>query len=154
MRSYRRSIVIEAPFAEVWKFHSTVDGLHALTPDWVGLTVDRVRLPTGATGDELVEGAEIDLRTRPFGIVPGGHWTSRITARSRNEDEGMFRDETCEGPFDEWVHTHRFVELEFGTLVHDRVEYSFGIPGSSVAVRPALAALFAYRHARTRSLLE
>ena len=42
MPTYRRTTRIAAPIDEVWAFHSTIDGLVALTPDWMPLQKARV----------------------------------------------------------------------------------------------------------------
>lgn len=158
MAIYRRSSLIRAPFEAVWSFHSTVDGLVAVTPDWVNLEVERVIGPDGEPEpDELVQGSELTLSMRPLGIGPRQTWTSRITHRERSDGRGEFQDRMVDGPFRRWQHTHRFEAVEGGTRLTDRVEYEFPLgpaAGLSGLARPGFAAMFAARHRATRQQLE
>lgn len=165
MSVYERSTRLSAPLSAVWEFHSTPEGLTAVTPDWLGLRVEAVRLPDGADADAnrddppvLVAGSEIDLSVRPLGVGPRQSWTSRITDRRANADRAWFVDEMVAGPFAHWEHTHSFRATEDGTVLRDRVEYR--LPGgrlgalASPAAVVGFAPLFRYRHRRTRALLE
>ena len=158
MAVYERSTLVRAPLEEVWAFHSTVDGLVALTPGWLGLTVEAVRGPDGEADPEVLDvGSEVDLSLRPFGAGPRQRWTSRIVARERSADAAEFRDEMVDGPFDRWVHAHRFEAVEAGTRVVDRVEYALPLGPLrwlSGAAWPGFEAMFAVRHRRTRRRLE
>lgn len=158
MAVYERSCRVAASLEDVWAFHSKPAGLVAVSPAWLGLRVERVADRRGETGiDELVEGAEIRLSLRPFGVGPRTTWTSRIVAREYEAERAFFRDRVVEGPVPTWVHEHRFVAVEGGTRIVDRVEYELPIdPAGSVSwvARPVLAAVFAHRHRRTRAELE
>ncbi|MFB6134991.1 MAG: SRPBCC family protein [Halanaeroarchaeum sp.] len=156
MAIYDRATVIDAPLSEVWAFHSTLDGLRALTPGLAGMEIGAVRYPDGDHDpDELLAGTEIEMRVRPLGILPGEEWTSEITERTRGEGEARFRDVMHDGPFERWEHTHRFLAVDDRTVVYDRLSFALPRPFGFLtpAVRMGIAALFAYRHARTRSLL-
>ncbi|ESS07839.1 MAG: hypothetical protein A07HN63_02343, partial [uncultured archaeon A07HN63] len=91
MATYRRRTRIRAPLDDVWAFHAQIDGLEALTPGWMGLSVRGVRGPDGDSDpDELVAGSEIDMASQPFG--PGcrtSEWRSRIVERDRDEGYRM-----------------------------------------------------------------
>ncbi|MDX1745993.1 MAG: SRPBCC family protein [Halobacteriales archaeon] len=157
MAVYSRRTRIDAPLETVWSFHSTVDGLEAVTPGWFNLRIEAVTgTPDSAPRGELVEDAEVSLSIRPFGVGPRQRWTSRIVARDRSDREAWFRDEMIEGPFRRWSHTHRFRERGRSTDVIDRVEYE--LPGPfrtvSVAAWPAFWMIFRGRHRRTRRRLE
>ena len=107
MATYRRRSRIRAPLEAVWEFHSTTDGLEALTPNWMGLTVSSVHGPDGELDPEkLVEGTEISMQSKPFGVFPQSRWISRITHRREGEGYRMFRDDMLGGPFELWIHTH------------------------------------------------
>lgn len=129
----------------------------ALTPDWLGLRIEWVRGPDGDPDPAVLEaGSEVRVSVRPFGVGPRQSWTSRITARERTGGEAVFRDVMLDGPFAAWTHTHRFRAAGGGTIVTDDVEYALPWPlgpVSRVAV-VGLAPMFAYRHRRTRALLE
>lgn len=148
MARYRRSTVLDASLAEVWDVHASVEGLQSVTPDWTGLDIVDIRQPPGGTGTSMVEGTEIVIKLRPFGIVPGGRFVSRITALEEDDKRAMFRDELVSGPVPYWIHTHRFVDLGFGTLLFDQVDYELAGPLPGTILTPALSALFAYRHWR------
>lgn len=158
MAVYRRSSLVRAPFEAVWDFHSTVEGLLAVTPDWFDLRVERAIGQDGATDpEELLEGCELTLSMRPLGVGPRQSWTSRITHRERTGNRGEFRDVMVEGPFERWHHTHRFEAVDGGTQLTDRVEYRLPLgpaAGLSGLAKPGFAAMFADRHRRTRRWLE
>ncbi|AKH96600.1 SRPBCC family protein [Halanaeroarchaeum sulfurireducens] len=156
MPTYYRSTVVDAPLDDVWAFHADVDGLRALTPSWSGLEIESVTGPDGERDPETLEvGTDIEMRVRPLGLLPGPAWTSRITRRERTEGEAVFRDTMIGGPLETWEHAHRFRALDGRTLISDRLDFALppAYEGATPAVRAGLAALFAYRHHRTRTLL-
>lgn len=156
MARYRRSTRVRAPMDEVWSFHSSGDGLVALTPGWMNLRIDHVTGPDGEPDpDRLEEGAAVHVSIRPLGIGPPQSWTSRIVERTRSGDGALFRDEMVDGPFRSWIHTHRFLADGDATIVEDDVVYELPRPlgGLSVVARVGLAPMFAFRHRRTRALL-
>ena len=159
MAVYERSVLVDAPFEEVWAFHSRVSGLEALTPDWMHLHIEAVRGPDGDPDPDILEtGSTIESSVRPFDVGPRQRWISYIATRREGDGEAMFRDEMTRGPFPHWVHTHRFEATPDGTRVHDRVEYR--LPGGPLGrlVGPlgvvGFEPMFRYRHRRTKELLE
>ena len=159
MATYRRETRVDAPFEDVWAFHSTTDGLEALTPGFANLVVESVTGPDGAPDPgELEAGSRIDLSVRPFGVGPRRRMVSVITARERDAGAGMFRDVMESGPFAEWEHTHRFFADGDGTRLVDHVRYE--LPGGAIgrAVSPlgriGFEPMFRARHRTTRELLE
>lgn len=158
MATYEREIYVDAPFSDVWAFHSRIDGLEALTPGWMGLSVRRVWGPDGRPDpDVLEEGSEIEMELRPLG-GPSQSWTSVITDRDEGDDHGTFRDEMRDGPFRRWVHVHQFAAEGSGTRIRDTVHYE--LPGGEIGRLLGPAAIvgfepmFRYRHRRTKELLE
>jgi ligand-binding SRPBCC domain-containing protein len=159
VNTYERSVRVAAPFERVWDFHSRVDGLEGLTPDWMGLRVEQVLGPDGESDPDVLEsGAELHLSTAIAGIGPRQEWVSAITERERHDGAAYFRDEMREGPFPEWLHTHLFYRDGDETIVRDRVRYE--LPGGGLGRRlgplavVGFAPMFRYRHRRTRELLE
>jgi ligand-binding SRPBCC domain-containing protein len=159
MSTYRRSTRVEAPLEDVWAFHSRIEGLEALTPSWMGLSVESVRGPNGESDpDVLLVGSEIQMAMQPFGVGPPQRWTARITAREYDDGSAWFRDEMVSGPFDRWVHTHRFFADGRMTVVDDHVEYD--LPGGALGEAAGPLAwvgfepMFRFRHRRTQDLLE
>jgi ligand-binding SRPBCC domain-containing protein len=159
MPIFDREVHVDAPFEDVWEFHSTGDGLVALTPDWMNLRIEETRGPDGGPDPEVLEtGSVVVSSIRPFGIGPRQRWVSEIVARGRSEHEAMFRDVMVEGPFPEWTHTHRFRAVDGGTVVHDHVEYE--LPGGPIGKLSGplgvigMEPMFRFRHRETRALLE
>ena len=159
MPTFERETHVRAPFEEVWEFHSTLDGLEALTPRFMNLRVESARGPDGEPDPEVLEkGAEADLSMRPFGVGPRQGWTTDIIERRRENRAGLFRDEMRDGPFRRWVHTHSFYADNGSTRIRDRVEYElpFGDlgrlagPFAVVGFEP----MFRYRHRETKRRLE
>lgn len=159
MATYTRETRVRAPLEEVWSFHSSVDGLEALTPPYLHLRVHDVVGTDGRTVDgDLQPGTRVHLSIRPFGVGPRREWVSVITERYRDDDAAHFRDVMESGPFREWEHLHEFVAAGDETVLVDRVDYQ--LPGGRLgrAVSPlgvlGFEPMFRARHRRTRELLE
>lgn len=124
MPTYERETMVRSSFDDVWAFHSRISGLEGVTPDWLGLRVERVLGPDGQSEPDVLEpGSEIALSIQPFGVGPRQHWTSVITDRECEDGSAYFRDEMVHGPFDRWEHTHSFFADGDRTVIRDRVEY-------------------------------
>ena len=156
MPRYERSVQVDAPFDAVWDFHSTEQGLIALTPDWMHLVVESVRGPDGESDPaELEAGSRIEASMRPFGVGPRQTWISVITDRERSEGAGYFCDEMEEGPFPEWHHTHAFYADGEATIIRDTVEYELPVVGRLGSLAwVGFEPMFRHRHRRTKELLE
>jgi ligand-binding SRPBCC domain-containing protein len=156
MATYQRRTRIEAPLSEVWVFHSRIDGLTALTPNWMNMRVERIVGPDSEEDPEtLLTGSRIDLSVRPLNVGPRQRWTSVIEERAEGEGWARFRDTMEEGPFDYWRHTHQFFGDGDDTVLVDRVEYELPVarplgPMAVVGFEP----MFRYRHRQTKKLLE
>ena len=159
MPTYRRTVRVPAPIDEVWAFHSTIDGLRALTPDWMRLRIDEVEGPDGTPDpDVLVEGCEIRMSMRPFDIGPRQRWTSRIVEREPAGDDPVgssarFVDDMVGGPFRTWEHTHAFYADGDETLLVDTVEYRLPLGALGDIAGPfakiGFEGMFRDRHRRT-----
>lgn len=159
MPTYERSVRVSAPLEEVWAFHSRIEGLEALTPAFMHLEIDAVRGPDGAADPpKLLEGSEIDMQLRPFGVLPEQSWTSVITERVDGDGSAYFVDEMRDGPFRDWEHTHSFFADGEATVVRDRVEYRLPFGGLGDAFGPlarvGFEPMFRDRHRRTKERLE
>ena len=154
MVTYERATVVDAPLDTVWAFHADPAGLEAVTPEWLGLTVESVDRPADSSEAALPAGTVITIRVTPFGILPASRWRSHITASEYSTGQAMFRDESDTPGIDRWVHTHRFESVSTGTLIHDRVEVEASIPGLSLVLPRLLAPLFALRHRRAHQVFD
>jgi ligand-binding SRPBCC domain-containing protein len=159
MSVYQRETRVSAPLSVVWDFHSNVSGLQALTPDFMNLRVDTVTGPDGEPDPDVLEiGAEINLSIRPFGVAPRQSWTSVIVDREYGNGAAMFRDAMEDGPFERWVHMHRFFADDDETIINDRVEYR--LPGgrlgnvASPVATIGFEPMFRFRHRKTKEILE
>lgn len=159
MPTYRRTTRVPAPIDEVWAFHSTIDGLRELTPEWMQLEIESVEGADGAVDpDVLVEGSRIQMSMRPFGVGPRQRWESRIVKREPDgeapvEASARFVDEMVGGPFRTWRHTHAFHADGDETLLVDTVEYRlpFGLLGDVAGpfAKVGFEGMFRDRHRRT-----
>jgi len=159
MATYQREVWVDAPLADVWEFHSTIDGLEALTPGWMDLRVEEVRGPDGERDPSVLgAGTDVRLSSRPFGVGPRQEWVSTITRREEGDGAAVFSDEMRGGPFATWNHTHQFYADDGRTLVRDRVEYEFPLgpagPAFDQLAWVGFEPMFRYRHRKTKELLE
>ena len=165
MPTYERRTRIDAPLETVWQFHSQIEALEELTPDWMGLRIESVVGPDGNLDPDVLEpGTEISLSMRPFEVGPRQYVTSLITDRQRDDGVAYFRDDMIRGPFDHWVHTHAFYADGDRTLLRDIVEYELPLSGRPGFGRLTAAAtpfsrlgfegMFRARHRATKARLE
>ncbi len=139
-------MTVNAPLADVTRFHSNADGFKALAPPLVPMKVHRA-------DDPLVENSRLDF-TMWLGPVPV-YWESRILDVSENG----FTDVQETGPFTLWEHRHQFEAIdETTTIIHDRIRAK--IPAHPVRLFKSLMMwlglpiLFVWRQYRTKQSLE
>ena len=159
MVTYTRETHVGAPIERVWEFHSTIEGLTAVTPEWMNLRVEGAHGPDGDLDPEILEaGSTVRLSMRPFGVGPRQTWTSRIVRRDERPGAALFTDVMIDGPFETWEHTHALYADDGGTLLRDTVEFEFPVGPLGPVVDPVgllpMELMFRYRHRRTRELLE
>lgn len=159
METYERATRVEAPLSTVVEFHSSTDGLEALTPSWVDLRIESATGPDGEPDPAILEeGAAVTSSASPFGLLPRQRWVSEIVDREVGDEVAGFTDVMVDGPFPHWKHAHRFVADGDGTICYDRVEYE--LPGGPIgrALAPlgfvGFEPMFRFRHRRTKELLE
>ncbi|RUR86591.1 SRPBCC family protein [Chlorogloeopsis fritschii PCC 9212] len=147
MLHFKYSSVIDAPVETVWKFHERADVLQLLTPPWQPLQVVRRE---GGLGIGAI--TEFRLAIGPLPL----RWLARHT---EYEEYHLFTDEQISGPFESWVHRHKFESENGKTRLTD--EISFALPGGQTAeflggwlVQVQLEAMFRYRHHITRQECE
>lgn len=158
MPVFTRHTRVRASLESVWAFHSSVEGLAALTPGFVGLRIERVVDVDGkpVDRDRLENGTHVVASVEPLGVGPRRSWTSVIVERTEEPGARVFVDEMRDGPFPSWRHTHAFYADGPETLIRDRIEYE--LPSKLdrldrlgvVGFEP----MFRYRHRRTKGILE
>jgi ligand-binding SRPBCC domain-containing protein len=147
MRFVKESFIRAAP-ERVFAFHELPDALARLTPPW-----ERTRVLSAAP--DLRVGSRAIVETRLIGLLPL-RWVAEHTAY---DPPRMFEDMQVKGPFRKWVHRHRVVPNENGSLLRDEIEFEpplgpLGRPASPVFIEPRLRRLFDYRHRVTREWCE
>lgn len=145
---YVKQTPINASPGAVFRFHESPDALPHLIPPW-----ENMKLVESA--GSLRPGSRVVLRGS-LGIIPI-QW---IAIHTEYDPPHLFADRQESGPFAYWYHRHRFLDDgQGGTLLRDEVEYAvpLGVLGWWLGgwfVRRKLEAMFAYRHQKTRSLIE
>ncbi len=143
LTTYSRSTELSAPVETVFAFHSNPHNITKISPPT--LRVRRVAAPESPeTGDrftlEVAEG---------FGLIPM-RWEE---VWEQVEPPTLLVDTLIDGPFKRWSHEHRFEWLApQRTRMTDHITFTCGWEMvDRLVLRPAFAAMFCYRHARTRA---
>jgi ligand-binding SRPBCC domain-containing protein len=111
--TYRASQTIALPRDEVFEFFSKAENLERITPPALGFQI------VTPTPIKIEKGTLIDYRISMRGIPM--KWRSEITVWDPPYE---FADEQRAGPYKQWIHTHRFTELDDNTtLMEDEVRY-------------------------------
>lgn len=130
---------IPAPKNSVFSFFAEAKNLEVITPPWLNFHILKSSTP------EISRGTLIDYKLRIKGVP--AKWKTLI---SRWEDGKAFVDEQLKGPYKTWHHTHEFIPMKEGTLMHDRVVYRmpFSLLGDIVRfvmVEKDVRKIFGYR---------
>ena len=140
MPEFVKSVLIDAPVDDVFRFHERPDALTLLSPAFPPVRV------ISRTGQGVEQGTRVELQV---GWIP---WLAQHTAYEKNR---LFVDEQIHGPFAKWTHRHEFEAVGGKTLLTDRIEYQ--LPGGSLVnllfgsiVKLGLPRMFAYRHRVTK----
>lgn len=124
---------------ETFAWHARPGALERLVPPWLHLEVlEHAALVSGGR-------ARLRIRVGPCDV----DWTAE---HQEVDPGGGFSDFQVSGPFDRWVHRHRFEPAPGGTtILHDRIvcELPFGLRLGQWWVTRELARLLRYRHAVT-----
>lgn len=136
---FSRRTTIDAPAADVFRFHTRPQALERLTPPWM-----RMRVLERHGG--ITPGSRVVLD------APAGPFRARWVMEHRDYVEGKrFRDVQLSGPFQRWVHTHSVEPVGAVSALVDEIEYDLPMEpvGGLVAgnfVRHELERAFRYRH--------
>lgn len=146
-RFVKESRIAASP-AMVFAFHESPTALTELIPPWENMKV-------AESPGSLRPGSRVVLRGR-VGIIPV-QW---VAMHTEYEPPHLFADRQNSGPFAYWYHRHHMLDDGAGgTLLRDEVEYVVPLGATGVLfggwlVRRKLEAMFAYRHEKTRTLIE
>ncbi|MFN0277717.1 MAG: SRPBCC family protein [Pyrinomonadaceae bacterium] len=144
---FNSTLTIDLPRAEVFTFFADAENLERITPAALGFHI------VTATPIEMRKGTVIEYKLSMRGIPM--KWSSEITEW---DPPHKFTDTQLTGPYKQWIHTHRFTEIEGGkTLMEDEVRYRLPFePFGDVArflVERELKNIFEYRNKTVTDLL-
>lgn len=142
-----RSITISRPLREVFDFFADAGNLERITPPELNFHIITPR-PI-----EIEKGKLIDYRLSLRGLPM--KWRTEISVW---DPPFEFVDQQLNGPYKQWIHRHRFTELEKGkTLIDDEVRYRLPLePLGDVVhfiVRRELDYIFDHRQKTVAKLL-
>lgn len=124
---------------QVFPFFCEAKNLEVITPPWLNFRIQKL------STKDIEEGTLIDYKLKIKGVPV--KWRTRISSWQPMES---FVDEQLIGPYKLWHHTHRFITIDHGTLMTDRVVYQmpFGVLGDfvrMVVVHKDVKTIFGYR---------
>lgn len=146
MKKFTHQFQVRAPLQRVVDFHNHPSVLKMLTPPPIFLKFHRL--------EPMREGSSVE-----FTIWLGPFPVSWKATHSDVDPQKGFTDSQTEGPFENWIHHHRFISVEKSTTtVIDEIQ---AIPGKagyraimSRIMWATLPILFKFREIRTRLALE
>ena len=143
MLRFNYSSVINAPVKVVWEFHERQDILQILTPPWQPVEV--IRREGGLDVDAITE---FRIFLGPIPIT----WLARHTEYKKYH---FFADKQISGPFEYWLHRHKFEDEHGKTRLTDEISFSLagGEPVEFIGgwlIQAQLEGMFRYRHQVTK----
>jgi ligand-binding SRPBCC domain-containing protein len=111
-RTVKRELFINKSLENVFAFFSDASNLNIITPPWLHFEI------ITPTPIPMQLGTRIDYRLRLHKIPV--NWKTEITVW---EPPNRFIDSQIKGPYAVWIHEHRFVSQNGGTLMTDFIEY-------------------------------
>jgi ligand-binding SRPBCC domain-containing protein len=113
MARYSRTVFVPAPLEEVFSYCTSVEGFRQQFP----FAVKWLAGPHSWKCNDI-----LDFRYRLAGL-----WVvhrAEIIEFKRNE---YFTDRMTHGLYRQFRHTHRFTPAPGGTMMHDEIEFTFGL---------------------------
>ena len=140
--------VLPISLEEAWAFFSSPMNLSKITPAYMNF-----KILSGFDEGTTREGMIIKYKVHPVLGIPLT-WVTKITNVSAPHE---FTDMQLKGPYKEWVHTHRFREIEGGVEMTDELVYQLplgpiGMIAHALFVRKQVQSIFAYREATLEKL--
>jgi ligand-binding SRPBCC domain-containing protein len=148
MKTFERSITIDAPIEKVFHFHDDSQNLLRITPP--DTKVELLSATPAGKGQRVV------LQTVQFGFFKS-KWEVEIT---EYEPPVKIVDVQRKGPFGKWIQTRHFKKIsETQTEMTDHVEYE--LPAEHLTnffagrfVQHEIEKMFRHRQSKTKELLE
>lgn len=146
--SLHRTLKINAPLTEVWKFFSSPYNLQKITPAYMNFIITDC-----PDKNRIFEGMQIRYKVSPVLKVPM-NWVTLI----ESVKEGVcFTDRQLKGPYKLWHHVHTFREVNGVVEMKDDVTYELPMgPLGSLAhamfVKKQLEDIFDYRETAVRKI--
>ena len=140
---------IAAPPEVVFAFHESPGAIKHLIPPWE-------KMELAETDGTLHVGSRVALQGKVLGLLPV-RW---VAIHTEYDPPHVFADRQQSGPVAFWYHRHRCLDDgQGGTLLRDEVEFQvpLGALGQFLGgwlIRRKLDGMFAYRHDKTRQLIE
>ncbi len=137
--TFKAEQFLNYPPEQVFNFFKKPENLDAVTPKNLGF---KILTPSPIP---MEKGAVIDYTIRLYGFPM--QWQTVITDY---DPPHSFTDSQAKGPYQTWIHTHRFIPQDGGTLMTDEVQYSIAMgPLGEIArilfVEKEIRKIFAYR---------
>ena len=111
--TFKSTLTLDLPIEKVFAFFADAKNLEPITPAELGFHI-LTPMPF-----EMRQGALIDYKLTLHGLPM--KWRTEIT---RWEPPHLFEDTQLAGPYKQWIHQHRFTEIDPGkTLMEDEVRY-------------------------------
>jgi len=141
-------IFIERPPEAVFAFQTNLKNHPRTCPP------DQMEEVVSCTVTPLCEGAHITFRAKH-----GGVWRKLEAEIADWNPPNSFTSRQVKGPFGSWVHRHKFVPFQAGTLMTDQIEYTvpagpLGILAEKLWLGSHLDEFFHFRQAEAKRLLE
>lgn len=137
---------IACTIEELFAFHTDSSNITAITPP--NITVELLNEDT-----KTYEGKIVQIKTTKF-FIPT-YWEVKI---EKLLSPHILVDVAIKSPFKKWRHQHIFTQKESICELKDIIEYEmpFGILGKIVEplIRYDIEKMFAYRHVKTKEILE